>query len=46
LGRPEVKEKLLSTGLEAVGSSPEELAAVIKTDMARLGKLFKEAGLR
>ena len=46
LSRPEVKEKLLSSGLEAVGSSPEELAAVIKADMVRLGKLFKEAGLR
>ena len=46
LGRAEVKEKLMGSGLEAVGSSPEELAAAIKVDMDRLGKLFKEAGLR
>ena len=43
---PEVKEKLFITGVEAAGTSSMEFAALIKSDMARLGKLIKEAGIR
>ena len=32
--------------MEAVGSTPEELAALVKSDIARLGKLIREAGIR
>lgn len=42
----EVRERFFNTGVETVGSSPEQLAATIKTDMARLGKVIKDAGIR
>ena len=46
LNSAEVKEKFLGTGVETVGSSPEQLAATVKADSARLGKLIKDAGIR
>ena len=46
LNQPEVKRKLLDSGLEAAGSSPEELAATIKSSMARMDKVIKAAGIR
>ncbi len=46
LNRTEVKEKFFNVGVEIVGSSPEEFAATIKSDMARMGKLIKDAGIR
>lgn len=46
LNRPSTKERLFSVGNEVVGSSPEEFAAFIKFDMARMGKLIKIAGIR
>jgi tripartite-type tricarboxylate transporter receptor subunit TctC len=42
----DVKEKLFSAGVEAVGSSPEQLAAAIKSEMDRMGRLIKDAGIR
>lgn len=44
LAQPAVREKLLATGSEAVGSSPEELAAKIRSEMARLAKVLKPGG--
>ena len=41
-----VKEKLFNTGVEAVGSSPDYLETVIKAEMARMGKVIKDAGIR
>ncbi len=46
LNKPDVKEKLFNTGAEAVGSSPEQLAALVKSDMVTSGKLIKDAGIR
>jgi tripartite-type tricarboxylate transporter receptor subunit TctC len=46
LGQAETKEKFLAAGTETVGSSPEEFAATIKSEMSRLGKLIKDAGIR
>jgi tripartite-type tricarboxylate transporter receptor subunit TctC len=46
LNSTEVNGKFLNVGIEPVGSSPEELAARIKSDMAILGKLIKDAGIR
>ena len=45
LNRPNTKERLFNAGVEAVGSSPEEFAAFIKFDMARMTKLIKDAGI-
>jgi tripartite-type tricarboxylate transporter receptor subunit TctC len=46
LARPETREKLLSFGLEAVGSTPREFVEVITTDSAKLGPIIKRLGLR
>jgi tripartite-type tricarboxylate transporter receptor subunit TctC len=46
LGRADVKERFLNNGMETVGSSPEELAAMRTSDMARMGKVIKDAGIR
>ncbi len=45
LGRADVKERLFNLGIEAVGSSPAEFAAIIKSDMARMGKVIRDAGI-
>ena len=46
LNRADVKEKLLNSGVEAVGSTPQQLAAAVKSDMTRLGKVIKDLGIR
>jgi len=46
LNGADVKEKFLNAGVEVVGSSPEQFAAAIKADMARMGKVIKDAGIR
>ena len=46
LGTPESRERFLNAGVEAVGSTPEALGAAMKTDMARLSKVIREAGIR
>ncbi len=45
-GRPDLKEKLLATGVEAVASTPQQLAATMKSEFARMRRLVKEAGIR
>jgi len=42
----EVKERVFSSGADVVASTPEELAATIKFQMTRLGKVIKDAGIR
>lgn len=46
LGTAEVKEKLLSTSIEVIGSSPDGLLAQMKSDMATLGKVIRAANIR
>jgi tripartite-type tricarboxylate transporter receptor subunit TctC len=46
LHRPDIKERFAASGVEPVGSSPEEFAGKIKSEIARLGKVIKEAGIR
>jgi tripartite-type tricarboxylate transporter receptor subunit TctC len=43
---PDIREKLSEQGFEAVGSTPAELAARIRTEIAKWSALFKEVGLR
>ncbi len=45
LNRADVKEKLFSAGVEAVGSSPEQFAAKMRSDMSKWGKVIKDAGI-
>ena len=46
LNRAEVKEQLFNAGVEVVGSSPEEFAATVKSEMAKWGKVIKDAGIK
>jgi len=46
LHRAEVKEKFIAAGSETVGSTPEELGSLLKSDVARFGRLIREANLR
>ena len=46
LNRADVKERHFNAGVETIGSTPEELLATMKSDMARLGKVIKDANIR
>ncbi len=46
LNLAETKERFSQSGVEVVGSSPEYLGAAVKSEMARMGKVIREAGLR
>ena len=46
LARAEVKERFLSAGVETVGSTPGEFGATVKSEMARLGKVIRDAGIK
>lgn len=45
LARPDVKERFFAGGVEVIGSTPEQFAAVIKADITRMAKLVKDAGI-
>jgi len=45
LARADIKEKFLNAGTEAVGSSPEQFAATIKSEIIRLGNVIRGAGI-
>jgi tripartite-type tricarboxylate transporter receptor subunit TctC len=46
LSAPELRARLKEQGLEAQASTSAELAAEMQSDVARLGKILKEAGIR
>ena len=46
LAKSDVKEKFINTGSEVVGSTPEELLSAVKSEISRMGKVIKEAGIR
>ena len=46
LNQADVKARILAAGVEVVGSSPEELDSAMKSEMARMGKVIKDAGIR
>jgi tripartite-type tricarboxylate transporter receptor subunit TctC len=46
LQTPEVKSKFLARGMETAGSTPEALAALVKKDLATIGKVITAAGIR
>lgn len=43
---PEVRAKLESAGIEIQGGTPQDYAALIKSDLAKWGKVVKEAGIQ
>jgi tripartite-type tricarboxylate transporter receptor subunit TctC len=46
LQQPDVKARLEGEGAEIFGTSPEQSAAVIRTEIERMGKLIKQLGLQ
>jgi tripartite-type tricarboxylate transporter receptor subunit TctC len=46
LSLPDTREKFLSAKVEIIASSPEHLAATVKSETARMGKVIKDAGIR
>ena len=44
--QPDVQERFTTVGLDAVGSTPEELAALIKKETVMYAKLVKQIGLK
>ena len=43
---PDVRERLVQQGLSARGSSADELGSMMRAQLARYGKLVKEAGIK
>ncbi len=46
LVRPEVKERFFNQGVEVLGTSPEQTADFLKSDMATTARVIKDAGIR
>ncbi|HYD61980.1 MAG TPA: tripartite tricarboxylate transporter substrate binding protein BugE [Noviherbaspirillum sp.] len=46
LGQPEVRERLLANGAQAVGNSPAEYAAEIKVELDKMKNLVIKQGIR
>jgi tripartite-type tricarboxylate transporter receptor subunit TctC len=46
LRQEDIKRRIFSSGSEAVGSTPEQLLASVKSEMDRLGKMIKAQGIR
>lgn len=44
--RADIREKLVAAGTDAMSTSPEEFAAIIQADMAKWGRVIREAGIR
>jgi tripartite-type tricarboxylate transporter receptor subunit TctC len=43
---PDVKERLATLGLEPVGTTPDECAAQMRTEIVKWAKVIREAGIR
>ena len=46
LAKADVKERLARSGAEAVSSTPEAFGAMVREDIARWGKVIRDAGIR
>lgn len=46
LHQADVKERLLKLAITVIGSTPEQLTATVKSEMARMGKVIKDNGIR
>ncbi len=44
--RADVKEGMLKDGMEVVGGTPAQLAVTMKSELARMSKVIKDAGIR
>ncbi len=46
LNRTDVKERLFTSGVEAVGSTPDAFAAKIQSEIIRMGRVIRDANIR
>jgi tripartite-type tricarboxylate transporter receptor subunit TctC len=46
LAHPEIRAKLDGLGLEGIGNSPDEFAAVIKSELPKWAKVIKDSGIK
>jgi tripartite-type tricarboxylate transporter receptor subunit TctC len=46
INKPDIKEKFLNSAVEPIGSTSAALAALRKSEMTRMGKVIKDAGIR
>jgi len=46
LGMPDMKDKIATLSFQPVGSSPEEFAATIKSEIVKWGKVVRESGAK
>ncbi|HTE16409.1 MAG TPA: tripartite tricarboxylate transporter substrate-binding protein, partial [Burkholderiales bacterium] len=46
LHSPDARARLLKAGIEAVGNTPQEFAAIIRDDIKIKGKIIRDAGIR
>jgi len=46
LALPDVRAKLADLGVEGIGNSPDEFAAVIKSEIPKWAKVIKESGMK
>ena len=46
LALPDVRERMFNLGMEIAGSTPEQLAALVDSDIVKWGKVIKESGVR
>jgi tripartite-type tricarboxylate transporter receptor subunit TctC len=46
LNSPEIRDQIVSVGGEIGGDTPEEFAAFVRAEMAKWGKVIKDAGIR
>ncbi len=46
LHRPDVKEKFFNASADTVGNTPTQFAATIKSEVAKWGKVLKDAGVK
>ncbi len=46
LRTPDIRERLVASGSDPVGSTPEEFSAHVKAELARWGKVIRENNIR
>ena len=46
LALPDLRAKLADLGLEVIGNSPDEFAALIKSEIPKWAKVIKESGIK
>ena len=46
LQSPEIRDRLATQGLEAVGSTPQQYAAHLRAELAKYARIVKSAGIK